>query len=315
MLSIVTLTLNPALDKSTEVASLIPEKKLRCSRLLVEPGGGGINVARAITHLGGKALAVFLAGGENGNILKSLLIKGRVQGLPIETIGGTRENITVSDRSTNLQYRFVMPGAEVTPTEWATCLKAITQLQGPDFLVVSGSLCPGMPASVMAELAQLARKKGSKFIVDTAGEALQAAVNEGVFLIKPNLDELASLSGNKELHLEDIVHAAKKIITEKKCEVVITSMGAGGAVLITTDFTFHIPAPPVIRKSTVGAGDSMVAGIVYSLANGESLKAAAQYGVACGTAATMNPGTGLCKRKDVNNLITTIKGLADASPQ
>lgn len=306
MPSIITITLNPAVDKSTSVSSLIPEKKMQCSVPFLEPGGGGINVARAIKKLGGNAEAIFLAGGYNGELLMKLLDDENVLYHLIRIKNDTRENIAVVDKSTHLQYRFLMPGAAVYEDEWQTCLHALEKMNGVEYIVASGSLPPGVPVDMFARIAAIAKMKNARCIIDTSGEPLRVALAEGVFLIKPNLNELSALAGVKELNGKEVAEAAKNIIEKKECSAVVVSMGAAGALLVTKDILQQIAAPPVKMKSSVGAGDSMVAGIVFSLCQGKKIEEAVEYGVACGTAATLNEGTGLCNQCDVETLFSVI---------
>jgi 6-phosphofructokinase 2 len=302
MSSILTITFSPCIDKTASVKSLIPEKKLVCSAPTLEPGGGGINVARAIRKLGGEATAIFPSGGYTGKFFNHLMEKEKVPSIIIETANETRENIIIVDESTNNQYRFGMPGTELSEREWKRCLKMAEEFKDGGFIVASGSLPPGVPLSIYAQLARIAREKGSKLVVDTSGEALKQAAMEGVYLLKPNLGELSTLAGLERIDTTKIEATAKAVINQYKCEIIVVSLGADGAVLVTPDKTYQVKPPPVERKSTVGAGDSMVAGIVYSLAGGKDLEQALQFGVACGTAATMNRGTELCRRKDVDRL-------------
>lgn len=306
MPAIITITLNPTIDKSTTVDALVPEKKLHCSRPVFEPGGGGINVARAIKKLGGEATAIYFAGGYNGVLLKQLLAEEEVDSLIIETKKDTRENLIVVDKATNLQYRFGMPGPQIEQEEWHECLKVIELMDDLKFIIASGSLPPGVPNDIFARIAAIAKKKNARLIVDTSEEALKLAAKEGMFLMKPNLGELSSLVDQEELTVESVQDVAKKIIAEGKCEVIVISMGSAGAMVVTKDVCKQIVAPPVKRRSTVGAGDSMMAGIVLSLYKGKSLIDAIKYGVACGTAATMNAGTELCKLKDVETLYAAL---------
>jgi 6-phosphofructokinase 2 len=307
MSSIVTITFSPCIDKSTSIPSLIPEKKLKCKTAKLEPGGGGINVARAIKKLGGDATAIFPSGGYTGKYFNHLMEQERVPAVIIETANETRENIIVLDELTNNQYRFGMPGTELSETEWKHCLKAVEEINNAEFIIASGSLPPGVPLDIYAQLAKMSKKINAKFIVDTSGEALKQAADEGVYLLKPNLGELSSLAGKKELQPGEVKDIAAGIIKKGKCEVIVVSMGAAGAMLVTNDITGIITPPPVIKKSTVGAGDSMVAGIIFFLSQGKSITEAVQYGVACGTAATINPGTELCRKKDADRLYTIIK--------
>jgi 6-phosphofructokinase 2 len=302
MSSILTITFSPCIDKSTSVAALIPEKKLKCMAPKLEPGGGGINVARAIKKLGGAAVAIFPSGGYTGKFFNHLLEIENIPAVIIETANETRENFIVLEESSNNQYRFGMPGTMLLETEWQQCLKAVEAIPDAAFIIASGSLPPGVPLDIYTQLAKIAKDKKAKFIVDASGKALQQAIDEGVHLIKPNIGELAALAGKDKLQADEVKIIAQQIIAGKSCEVIVVSMGAAGAMLVTKDIAATITPPAVKRKSTVGAGDSMVAGIVFYLSQGKNIFDAARYGVACGTAATMNSGTELCKKEDADFL-------------
>ena len=306
MPSIITITFSPCIDKSTSVPALIPERKLKCTSPKLEPGGGGINVARAIKKLGGEATAIFPSGGYTGKFFNHLLEKEGVPAVIIESANETRENIIVVDESTNDQYRFGMPGTELKENEWKQCLKAVEEIKDAEFIIASGSLPPGVPMDIYAQLGKICKIKKAKFIADTCGEALTQAVKEGVYLLKPNLGELSELAGIERIDINNVERIAREVILTHNCEVIVVSLGAGGALLVTADETHRAIPPEVDRKSTVGAGDSMVAGIVYSLAGGKNLKEALRYGVACGTAATMNPGTELCNKRDADTLYSIV---------
>jgi 6-phosphofructokinase 2 len=273
----------------------------------LEPGGGGINVARAIKKLGGEATAIFPSGGYTGKFFNHLIGKENVPAVIIETTNETRENIIVLEESSNNQYRFGMPGTELSESEWKQILNAVEKINDSEFIIASGSLPPGVPLNIYAQLAKIAKNKNAKFIGDTSGDALKQAVDEGVFLLKPNLSELSSLAGKKALQPEEVKDIAREIISKGKCEVMVVSMGAAGAMLVTKESSETITPPAVARKSTVGAGDSMVAGIVFYLSQGHPITEAIQYGVACGTAATMNSGTELCKKEDADKLYSLIR--------
>lgn len=272
-----------------------------------DPGGGGINVARAIIKLGGEALAVFPSGGYSGKYFNALLENEKVPAVVIESKNETRENLIVLEESTNSQYRFGMPGTELSKDEWEQCLSAVENIKDAQFIVASGSLPPGVPADIYARLAFIAKRKNAKLVVDTSGEALLHAAKAGVYLLKPNLGELSTLLGTGRIETGKIAEAANEIIANDYCEVIVVSMGAAGAVLLTKDEFYRVAPPAVKRKSVVGAGDSMVAGMVLSLSQKRSLKEALKYGVACGTAATLNAGTGLCRKEDVDKLLDLIK--------
>jgi 6-phosphofructokinase 2 len=194
-----------------------------------------------------------------------------------------------------------MPGAEILPEEASEILKKIEELQ-PDYLVASGSLSEGLGDDFYEKVAAISRKIGSKLIIDTSGEPLKMAIDEGVYLLKPNVGELAKLVGAKSLEIDEVDEAAREIIAKGGCEIVVVSLGPQGAVLVTKDICEHIPAPPVQKKSTVGAGDSMVGGMVWALSEGKTLHEMLRWGVACGSAATMNEGTQLFKKADAERL-------------
>jgi 6-phosphofructokinase 2 len=307
MKKIITLTLNPALDKTISVEQLIPDKKLRSSFSQVQPGGGGINVSRALHKLGGTSEAVYLCGGYTGKHFEELLTKEGVVSVALPVNGDTRENFVVVDDSANKQYRFGMEGPEITKSEWRQALKYISEQPEIAYIVASGSLPPGVPSNVFAQLAVIAKQKNARLIIDTSGAALKDAVDEGLFLIKPNLDELSNLYGKEKLAATEILTAARSIIQNGGCEVMVVSMGKEGAMLVTKDTQLQVKPPDVEVHSTVGAGDSMVGGMLMALSNEWGLEDILYYGIAAGTAATMNHGTELCKKDDTERLFAKMK--------
>ena len=299
---IVTLTLNPAIDKSTVVDQFVPEQKLRCAAPRFDAGGGGINVSRGIKKLGGNSLAIFTAGGASGQLLGNLVKAEGIDYQAIETKEWTRENFTVTEQLTNAQYRFGMPGTPMSQSEIDACLDAL-RAKAPAYVVGSGSLPPGVPDDFYAQVAAITKKMGARFILDTSGAPLQAACNEGVFLLKPNIGELCKLVGMDDLDTNQVDDAARQVIGQGGCEVVVVSLGPMGAIWVTKNACEHIPAPPVKKLSTVGAGDSMVAGMTWSLAQNKNFGEMARMGVACGSAATMNAGTQLFRPEDAQKLL------------
>lgn len=309
-MKIITITFSPCIDKTTSVPDFIPEKKLRCASPVLEAGGGGINVSRALVKLGGQSIAVYPSGGCTGALFDKLLAKDRVTSKIVRAVSETRENFIVVKESTGEQYRFGTPGTPLAENEWKEMVKMVEDENEIDFIVASGSLPPGVPLDIYAKIATIAKNKKARLIVDTSGEALKHAINEGVFLVKPNLNELGALTGKPVANATQIIEAARQIINDTNCKVVVVSMGGAGALFVTEDHAEKISVPKVDLKSTVGAGDSMVAGIVLYLSQGFSLLEAVQYGLACGTAATMNPGTELCKKDDADQLFKQIREMS-----
>jgi 6-phosphofructokinase 2 len=304
---IVTLTMNPSLDINSSVEHVIADRKLRCKPSSYEPGGGGINVSRAIQRLGGNSSALYPAGGTFGQMLQNLLDQEGISHCPIPIEEPTRESLTILEESSGRQFRFGMPGPTLRETEWKRCLGTLVALDvKPNYLVASGSLPPGAPEDFYAQLAQIASGFGARLIVDTSGEPLRLASQAGVYLLKPNMNEMESLIGREiknELELEEM---ARELVEKGLSEVMIISLGAGGALMVSKDGCEHVRAPTVPIKSRVGAGDSMVAGIVLSLANGNPLRDAVDFGVAAGAAAVITPGTELCRQEDTERLYQQI---------
>jgi 6-phosphofructokinase 2 len=302
MEKVLTITLNPAIDVSTTIPSLLPEKKLRCSAPAFEPGGGGVNVSRVLHKMGYPSTAMFMAGGHTGSFFASLVEKEGIETLVVPVEGSTRQNLIVHDASNDLQYRFGMPGPAIHEREWRNCLQMLKDAKNFAYAVISGSNPEGVSPAFYAEAADIVKEKKAKLILDTSGEALKYALQEGVFLAKPNLGELSHLVGVGELDAKSVVDAARSVIDKGNCEILVVSMGASGAILITAKEYHHVPAPTIKIKSTVGAGDSMVAGIIIGMQKKLSLKDVLKYGVAAGTAATITVGSGLCTPENIEKI-------------
>ena len=309
MPSIVTITFNPCVDISSSIDVLQPEKKMRCAPLVYEAGGGGINVARAIKKLGGDVLAIYLAGGDTGATLQTLLDAESLDTVVIDTGVKTRVNVMMVDKSSTLQYRFVTAGNPINETSLEQCIRTLEELQDVEYIVMSGSLQAGLPVDLFERLSAIAKQKKARLIIDIPTDAMKAYPIKGVYLLKPNLNELSMLAGKEELQGDEIEDAARIIISKNVCEVVVVSMGPAGALLVTKDITQRYITPTVKIKTTVGAGDSMVAGIVSYLAANKDLKDAVRFGVACGTATTLNEGTQLFKIEDTEKMYQAIKTL------
>ena len=236
---IITLTINPAVDKSSRVDHIVPEKKLSCEAPKYEPGGGGINVSRALKRLGTDSTAVFPAAGRTGLRLQDLLKDEGVAQRAVETRNETRENFSVVDISSNQQYRFGMPGPELYPNEAVQFLPLIRQMN-PQWLVMSGSLATGLASDFFAEIAGEMRKHGAKIIVDTSGEALKNTVDAGVYLLKPNLGELSQLVGAESLDMESVADAARDAALEIVDRIAGLCQCEAGTVLRSGQWLFLV---------------------------------------------------------------------------
>lgn len=313
MSAIACITMNPAVDVAASVPRVMPTAKLRCGPPSVQAGGGGINVARVLTRFGVEAAAIFPAGGANGQRLGQLLAAEGLAATAVPIAEETRESFTVTEAATGDQYRFVLPGPAVTPSEEAAVLAAVRRLPDPPFVVLSGSLPRGVSADFAGDLVDAARAAGARLVVD--GPASLLAAVRGAAIVKPNLVELEGLAGRPLASRTDQVKAMRGIIADGIAAAVVLSLGPDGALLATGDSLVAYRAPNVPLVSAVGAGDSMVAGIVAALAGGADVADAVADGVAAGSAAILTPGTELCRLEDAVRLRrdVALEPVADAS--
>ena len=217
--------------------------------------------------------------------------------------GWTRENTNITEGVTGRQFRFVMPGPTLHAHEWPSILDEFDTLApGPRYLVVSGSLPPGVPVDFYARLARVVTRRGVKLVLDASGAPLRRVVAEGVTVLKPSLREFEELTGETGCEESRLPVLARRLIDEGRCEVLILSLGARGVFWMSASERGRLASPAVPVRSSVGAGDSMVAGVVLSLARGRTLADAVRVGVAAGAASVMNPGTELCRAEDVERL-------------
>ena len=303
MTRIYTLTLAPSLDSATQTAQIYPEGKLRCTAPVFEPGGGGVNVARAIAYLGGQATAIFPVGGATGEHLSNLLLDEHVAIDTVDVHNWTRQNLHVHAESTGEQYRFVMPGAALTDDEFRLLEEKVLTIESGSILVISGSLPPGIDVSKLCNLVKSAQKSGIRCIVDSSGDALKATLEIGnIELVKPNQKELSTLVNRALTQPDDVRKAAQEIVDSGKAKRVVVSLGPQGALGVDASGCVQVVPPPVKSQSTVGAGDSMVGAMTLKLAENAPLLEMVRFGVAAGSAATLNHGTRLCSMENTQKI-------------
>ncbi|SPF77958.1 1-phosphofructokinase family hexose kinase [Pseudoprimorskyibacter insulae] len=306
MTDILTITLNPALDLSCAAPSISPGPKLRCTAPVAEPGGGGINVARAVSHLDGKARALVALGGATGAQLGDLLNAGGIETVAFNAPGDTRQSLAVTDQSTGGQYRFVMPGPVWAQSDIDRLINAVAAQTRPGGLVViSGSMPPGCPAGLIADLSRKTRDAGGRAILDTSGEALRMAATQtdrAAFILRMDSGEAEELAGRPLPDRLDSAGLARDLVTSGAAEAVVIARGADGSVMACADGRWHTMAADVPVVSKVGAGDSFVGGMSLALARGDTLPDALQFGAAAASSAVMTPGTELCRREDAERL-------------
>jgi 6-phosphofructokinase 2 len=305
---IVTLTINPTVDIFVNVGRVESTRKMRCSAPKRDPGGGGINVARVVHRLGGSVAAIYPTGGAIGKLLQRLVEREGITSLVTPSHVETRESFTAFEEETGEQYRFVLPGSTLHRAEWEACLEKLSSLPiKPKFVVASGSVPPGVPQDFFARAIRIAKQLGAKTVIDTSGAALEAALEEGVTLIKANHVELAEFIGSPLERDADLIAACRKLAATGNAQAVALTLGEQGALLVTADRAWRARPMAIQVVSTVGAGDSFLGGMVTALAAGQSIEQAFGVAVASGSAAVLAAGTGLCREQDVKRLLADVK--------
>ena len=312
MTRIVTVTLNPALDVSTEVETVRPGTKLRCADPRVDPGGGGVNISRAIRQLGGRSLAAVAATGPNGRQVMELLAVEGVTATAIPAPGPSRMSLAVTETSSGEQFRFVMPGPEWDAATCKAVENRLDDLLSPgDILCLSGSGARGAPKDFYLALARRAGAAGARTLLDTSGTPLRVAAeatDRPLTVLRMDGEEAEELAGRPHASLEDLAAFGRKLVERGAAEMAVIARGAEGSVLVRRDGpALHARPPEVEVVSPVGAGDSFVGAFVLSLARDESPERALVHGVAAAAAAVQTPGTRLCELEETERLRATIE--------
>jgi 6-phosphofructokinase 2 len=309
--TVLCLTMNPSVDVSTHTDRVVPADKLRCGPAGRDAGGGGLNVASVVHRLGGCSSALFPAGGSTGQWLTQHLAQSGLSAHALPIAQDTRENFTVQALDSGAEYRFVLPGPTLSEPEWRACLHTVSAWPAPlGFVIASGSLPPGVPTDFYARLARTAGTRSVKMVLDSSGPALAQALQAGVFLVKPNLRELRELTGLPLATAREWRAAAQTLIDRGQAEVVALTMGDRGALVLSRDGAWQADALALDVVSSVGAGDSFVGAMVWSLQQGHALPQAFSWAMAAGSAALLTPGTGLCRPADVQRLQPLVRVVA-----
>lgn len=302
---IYTVTLNPALDRSIEVEKLRSDDANRIEAEKSYAGGKGIDASRVIQVLGGQSRALGFVGGFNGMELEQRLLR---QGVPcdfVETRGDTRTNIIIYVRSTGTYTTLNAKGPDVNEVETKELLNKIRELEDMSYMIVSGSIPRGVGDDIYRQIVDIARKKGAFVALDTDGEPLKLGIEAGPSIIKPNIHELGRLMGQEITSTEGALSAANEL-KKKEIDIILVSMGGKGALLVSDSARLLAVPPKITVGSTVGAGDSLLAGFVLAHFQGRRLAECLRFGVAAGAATAMSRGTELCKREDVEALFPKV---------
>jgi 6-phosphofructokinase 2 len=302
------IALNPAIDVSSDAQSIHPMRKIRTCNEKHYPGGGGVNVARVVCELGLEPELLYLSGGVSGVLLEQFISQYAIREHHISTQENTRIAYTVHEKQTGFEYRFVPEGPEISESELREIMDFIVawDISEGDLVVASGSLPRGVPVSIYSQIATIAKRKRALFVLDSSGAGLSEALSgKNIYLVKPSLGELEKLVGI-ELDEKKAKLAAMDLVNRGSAQYVAVSMGAHGAFLASRNGVHSTPAVHVKLQSAVGAGDSFLGAMVFSLAQGNAMSDAFRLGVCAGAAAVMTKGTELCKRSTVFDLYRSI---------
>jgi len=302
-----TITLNPCLDKTIYVNTLVCNDTNRILKAEVDAGGKGINCARMLAELGAEAKALAFVGGETGEYIQCVLERRGVGLVAVDTQKPTRTNLCIEDLSgappTTLNER----GGPVDHKELVELFERAKDLaRQSSYVVIGGSVPLGVNSDVHKVLVQIAMAGGAKAVLDADGEAFAEGVKAKPFMIKPNREEAERLLGAKFESKSDVARAALEL-SERGIELVIITLGKQGAVACYEGAIYDAVAPDVESKSTIGSGDSLIAGVVYGLEKGLSIKQALSLGCAAGAATALSDGTDMGKKADVDRLLPSVK--------
>jgi 6-phosphofructokinase 2 len=297
---IYTITLDPVLDRIVEVEELIYDDVNIVMEDKKYPGGKGIDVSRVIKELGGQSIAMGFVGGYTGLEIVGRLVNEGVICDFTKIHNETRAHITILQRKKKLQTLLGTLCPAISQIEVDEFFRKVQKIPANSHIVISGSIPQGMNDNFYAQLITTLKEGDSKVILDTDEEALKRGADAGPYLIKPNIHEFGRLVETTVSEIEEIINYARPY--ENKIKYIVVSMGAKGAVGISKEGNFHVIPPKISVRSSIGAGDSLVAGIIFALSENSPFEDALALGVACGTASALNPGSDLCKMNDINTI-------------
>lgn len=303
---IYTLTLNPAVDKQLTVPEIIYDKVLRATDRQVDIGGKGFNVSRMLNEMDTPSVAIGYVGGISGEFVINGLSSLGIETDLLWVEGETRTNISIVEITSNQYIKVNEPGPVVTKIDQDKLIKIVQQRTKPDdWWILSGSLAPGIPTRFYAEIITIIQAVKANTILDASGAALSEAVARKPYLVKPNSEEASLLVDMPITNFNEAAEAARAIQKLGPLNVVI-SMGSNGAILSNGEKLWLGRSPKIEEGNPIGAGDSMVSGLVWRLVKGDSLKEALRWGIACGAATASEDGTGVGSRPIVESFAEKI---------
>ncbi len=303
---IVTVTLNPAIDKTVTVEQFEYGGLNRIKEQRTDAGGKGINVAKVLRTFDVQVSAIGIAAGYQGQIVRDKLKQLDIHADFLEAAGDTRVNLKMVDESTKRTTELNEPGFYTDAALLERFQRQFSSsVAGASLVVLAGSLPPGAPPDYYRTLTRLAREQGAHTLLDADSEALAAGIDAAPLAIKPNIHELEALIGRKLDTMSDTIAAARTLM-ERGIRYVLVSMGAEGSLLVGKHEAVRASPFPITPMSTVGAGDSMVAALAYSLLTGKSFEDMAKWTSAAGTVTASKPGTEVCSLSEVQESIDRV---------
>jgi 6-phosphofructokinase 2 len=301
---IYTITLDPALERTLDVEEFIYDDVNNIVSEDRQAGGKGIDVSRVIKELGGYSVALGFVGGYNGHEIEGRVVNEGIACDFTVTKGESRNNIVINQRKKTMQTFLSAAMTAVSPIEVSAFYSRIKAIPRESYVVMVGPISGGLTENFWAQLITVMKEKDIKVILDADGQALKRGVDAGPFLIKPNVHELSRLTDRSVREVDEILKEAEPYL--EKVENLAVSMGPRGAVGISKRERIFVAPPKVDVKSSAGAGDALIGGLVFALNEGRDFRDALALGVACGTASTLNPGCASCSRSDVYEILEQI---------
>lgn len=302
---IVSLSLNPAIDLTYEINHLTHDQKSRATSTSYDPGGTGINVGRALEKLNAHSYTCCIIAGKMGEFLNSMMKQELDNSYCLKVEGETRINTTILQQSPSYQYEINATGPTITPHQLDQIVNQFLTLCGQGIGILTGSLPLGISENTYRNINTKLQKQGGHCIIDAPVAVMKKTLSSNPFLIKPNLHELEILTGKILNNIDQIATEARQLVQQGVTNVCV-SLGEDGAILTDSDNSYYCKSPDITTHSTVGAGDSMVAGLAYGFTHKQSPEQTLKLAVACGAGTAQQPGTQLFKVKELDQLVKQI---------
>jgi 1-phosphofructokinase len=302
--SVVTVTLNPAIDQTLRIPGFVVGRVNRVADSRSDAGGKGVNVASVLADLGVPVIATGFLGRENAGLFETFFEHKGIEDRFVRIAGSTRAGIKIVDgQTTDINFPGLIPNRD----EIEELFERVAALAAPDrWFVLAGSVPAGVAEDIYASLIESIHEKGGRVVLDTSGRPLLEALASRPEVMKPNVDELSELAG-QALDGPASVRSAGASLLDRGIQRVIVSMGGDGAVFVDRDRALLARPPKVTVRSTVGAGDAMVGGLVAGMIRGLPLDDLARLATACGAYAVTRAGSGIEDRSEHQKLMNQVE--------